>query len=93
MARATGLEPAASGVTGRRSNQLSYARAIRNGGCTGGHPSGQGKGLPAKTPDYWPVPTDWRSGNSRNNPSRDAAAVPRSVMRAVTSRAGVTSNA
>ena len=29
MARATGLEPAASGVTGRRSNQLSYARAFR----------------------------------------------------------------
>ena len=28
MARATGLEPAASGVTGRRSNQLSYARAF-----------------------------------------------------------------
>src|SRR5918999_5568643 len=27
MARATGLEPAASGVTGRRSNQLSYARS------------------------------------------------------------------
>ena len=27
MAGATGLEPAASGVTGRRSNQLSYARA------------------------------------------------------------------
>ena len=25
MARVTGLEPAASGVTGRRSNQLSYA--------------------------------------------------------------------
>ena len=25
MAGATGLEPAASGVTGRRSNQLSYA--------------------------------------------------------------------
>jgi hypothetical protein len=28
MARATGLEPAASGVTGRRSNQLSYARSL-----------------------------------------------------------------
>ena len=27
MAGATGLEPAASGVTGRRSNQLSYAPA------------------------------------------------------------------
>ncbi|KAF0231105.1 MAG: hypothetical protein FD175_974 [Beijerinckiaceae bacterium] len=26
MARATGLEPATSGVTGRHSNQLSYAR-------------------------------------------------------------------
>ena len=38
MAGATGLEPAASGVTGRRSNQLSYARVTRvNRGapCTG----------------------------------------------------------
>jgi hypothetical protein len=31
MARATGLEPAASGVTGRRSNQLSYARMDQTG--------------------------------------------------------------
>jgi hypothetical protein len=32
MARETGLEPAASAVTGRRSNQLSYSRIpIRNG--------------------------------------------------------------
>src|SRR5829696_2000836 len=28
VARATGLEPATSGVTGRHSNQLSYARAL-----------------------------------------------------------------
>jgi hypothetical protein len=30
MARETGLEPAASAVTGRRSNQLSYSRGLRN---------------------------------------------------------------
>ena len=29
MARATGLEPATSGVTGRHSNRLSYARISR----------------------------------------------------------------
>ena len=28
MARVTGLEPATSGVTGRRSNRLSYTRAL-----------------------------------------------------------------
>jgi hypothetical protein len=30
LARETGLEPAASAVTGRRSNQLSYSRGCRN---------------------------------------------------------------
>ncbi len=36
MARATGLEPATSGVTGRHSNQLSYARAARRQNGIGG---------------------------------------------------------
>jgi hypothetical protein len=34
MAGATGLEPATSGVTGRRSNQLSYAPATVDRGTT-----------------------------------------------------------
>ncbi len=38
VAGATGLEPAASGVTGRRSNQLSYAPVVSARGVYCPHP-------------------------------------------------------
>ncbi len=41
MARETGLEPAASAVTGRRSNQLSYSRNPIVLGGSGKHPDGR----------------------------------------------------
>ena len=42
---------------------------------------------------YSPVTRPARSGNRPRSPSREAGQMPRSVMRAVTRRAGVTSNA
>ena len=47
MARATGLEPATSGVTGRHSNQLSYARVawkiVRSGRAAPSNGAGSSK--------------------------------------------------
>ena len=57
----------------------------RSGG-EGVKESGEGKMLRGKTQPAL-------SGNSLANPSRDAAATPRSVISPVTSRAGVTSKA
>ena len=47
MAVATGLEPAASAVTGQRSNQLSYA------------PAGVGQDLKAPLPQVKDNPVGW----------------------------------
>ena len=48
LARVTGLEPATSGVTGRRSNQLSYTR------------SGRSRGLGGAASGVKPFQRDWR---------------------------------
>ena len=57
MARATGLEPATSGVTGRHSNRLSYARAWRRGrrrlgSFKGASPRCQAMRGPCRRPPY-----------------------------------------
>src|SRR5437868_1634497 len=51
MAGATGLEPATSGVTGRRSNQLSYAPATRSRRHLLARRSGGVKQLPSRMPE------------------------------------------
>src|SRR5690242_1842840 len=47
LAGATGLEPAASGVTGRRSNQLSYAPAGNTGAGSPTPPAGDCQANPS----------------------------------------------
>jgi hypothetical protein len=47
MAGVTGLEPAASGVTGRRSNQLSYTPVLRSTASAAGSKPGCKDGVAA----------------------------------------------
>src|SRR6202040_3157938 len=55
MAGATGLEPATSGVTGRRSNQLSYAPAASTRAGTPTPPVGGCQAHPGRGPTRFSV--------------------------------------
>ena len=57
MARETGLEPAASAVTGRRSNQLSYSRNPESDGRRSArrHSVGIRDACPAVKPELAPL--------------------------------------
>ena len=74
VARATGLEPATSGVTGRHSNQLSYARTASRpvSGGVGGLVSAP---RPVKQPDAafpWKIRSpSFRDAVAREGPRFD----------------------
>ena len=54
LARVTGLEPATSGVTGRRSNQLSYTRKRQGARSTAQPNPRQAASLREQTGSPWP---------------------------------------
>ena len=75
---ATGLEPAASGVTGRRSNQLNYHPKVCRPAKAGHYDRGPAKAghyeLP--TTNYEP-PTEWAvQGSNLRHPACKAGALP-----------------
>ena len=54
MAEPTGLEPATSDVTGRRSNQLNYDSALKNSISPGVEPENRGVWWAVLGSNQWP---------------------------------------